>query len=87
MTDYNNSGIDRKCCYCKICKIQLPAETSTAWFLKAWPERLSSFSTEPLFTEHCGFSTTAQTQTLISHKDNTNLKILQQLHFLSLLLW
>lgn len=43
---------------------------------------LFSYSTEPLFIEHCGLSTTnVQTQTLISHKDNTILKILQELHF------
>lgn len=43
---------------------------------------LSSYSTELLFIEHCGFSTTnVQAQTVISHKDNTILKILQELHF------
>lgn len=40
MTEYNSSGIDRKCCYCKICKIWFPAETNTARLSKAWPERL-----------------------------------------------
>lgn len=45
-------------------------------------QTLSSYSTEPLFIEHCGLSTiTVQTQTLISNKDNTILKILQELHF------
>lgn len=39
MTEYNNSGIDRTCGYSEVCKIQLPAETSTAWFSKAWPDR------------------------------------------------
>lgn len=49
MTDYNSSGIDRKCCYCKICKIWLPAETNMAWFSKAWPERLFPVIQQNLF--------------------------------------
>lgn len=37
---------------------------------------LSSYSAEPLFIEHCGLSiTNIQAQTVISHKDNTILKI------------
>lgn len=49
MTDYNNSVIDRKCCYCKICKIQLPAETSTAWFSSLARKTLRFFNRTSLF--------------------------------------
>lgn len=77
MTDYNSSGTDRKCCYCKNAKYGFQQRSSRHGSQKPGQK------VSPVIQQNQSLlsTTNVHAQAAISHKDNTILKILQELRF------